>query len=162
MPRTAPALLLAVALGLTACSGTPEATRDDAGAIATEGSVDAFALEIGDCILEPEGTSSEEGAVVDSVKAVPCDQPHDGEVYAEGDLQDGDYPGDTAVEEQSLDLCGPRFGEYVGKAYEESALDFFPITPTKDSWEQQDDRTVSCVLFDPEAQVSGSLKGSAR
>jgi hypothetical protein len=160
--RCLPAVLLVLALG-AACSNEPEATRDDTGAVATEGAVDAFDIKVGDCFNEPEGgASEEEQQQIASISAVPCDQPHDGEVYHDFELPDGDYPGNDAVLEASAEECVGAFEGFVGTAYEESALDIYPITPTQESWDQADDRAVSCVVFDPQGQATGSLAGAGR
>jgi hypothetical protein len=159
-----PAALLALALAVTvtACSNEPEAERDEAGAIATEGAVDAFSVALGDCLNEPP-VEGDEAEVVESVRAAPCDQPHTGEVFALFDLPDGDFPGDDAVTTAAEEGCLEEFDAFVGLAYEESALDFYTLQPTQDSWEQAEDREVVCVLEDPETpEVTGSLKGAAR
>jgi hypothetical protein len=36
------------------------------------------------------------------------------------------------------------------------------LTPSKDSWEQANDRVIQCIIIDPAGQVEGSLKGAAR
>lgn len=57
--------------------------RDDSGSIISEGNIDVRDLLAGDCYLEDfedvilEGETSE----VSSVKAVPCSQPHNNEVF---------------------------------------------------------------------------------
>jgi len=159
--RLALAALLA-SLALTGCSDEPEATRDDTGAVATEGSVDAFDVAVGDCVNDPEGIDSEEGAVFDSIEAVPCDEPHDNEIYHQFDLPDGDYPGDDAVFEAAGVECEEQFESFIGVSFEESALDIAPITPTKESWELDDDRTATCAVYDPAGPVTGTLEGSKR
>lgn len=162
MSRWLPAALLVLSLGLSACSSEPEATRDEAGDVATAGEIDAFAIDLSDCLVEPPATGDQAEEVAD-VSAVPCAEPHDGEVYALFDLPDGDFPGDEAVTTAADERCVEEFDTFVGKAYEDSALDFFTFTPTKDSWELRDDREVVCVIGDPEGgQTTGSLKGAAR
>jgi hypothetical protein len=62
-------LAVALALSATACSAEPQAERDDTGAVATEGAVDAFSVALGDCLNEaPAGTSEGDVEEVDSVQ----------------------------------------------------------------------------------------------
>lgn len=51
--------------------------------------------------------------------------------------------------------------DYVGRAYADSELDIFPITPTEASW-GQGDREVICAIFLPEQMLTGTVKGSSR
>jgi len=155
------AALLDGSLGLSACSSGTEATRDEAGAVASEGSVDAFSVQLGDCLNEPipAGEALQE---VEDVAATPCGQPHDGEVYAVFDLPDGDFPGDDAVGKAGEERCVTDFEAFIGMPYDDSALEFFTYQPTEASWETQDDREIVCVVVDPEAKTTGSLEGAAR
>ena len=156
------AAALVALLALTGCSDDgPEATRDEAGAVATQGSVDALDVAVGDCVNDPEGIDSEEGAVFESIEAVPCDQPHDNEIYHQFDLPEGDWPGEDALFEQAGQGCEAEFAAFVGLGYDESALDIAPITPVEESWDQGD-REVSCAVYDPAGQTTGTLKGAAR
>ncbi len=163
MRRWLPTALLALCLGLTACSSGDEATRDETGAVASEGTVDAFAVELGDCIQDPTaGADPNEVAEVQSIEAVPCDEPHDGEVYHVFDMPDGDYPGDEAVLAAVEEGCVAAFADFVGKPYEESSLDYLSLQPTQETWEQMDDREVVCIVADPSGEKKiGSLRGAA-
>lgn len=150
------AALLPLALG--ACSQSE--TRDESGAIVTGGATDVFTIAVGDCFNDTE--TSAEAEEVESVPTVPCSEPHDNEVYAEYTFPAGDYPGVATVEETAMDECYNEWEGFVGTAYEESVLDFYPIYPTSESWNRLDDRLVTCVAYDPSAQVTGTLEGAAR
>ncbi len=156
--------VLAVAVPLTGCSAlqgllggsAPEPQRDETTQeIVEEGDADVFAIRVGDCLNEASGE------VVSEVPVVPCDQPHDEEVFFDFELEGTDYPGDDAVQTQANDGCLAQFEPFVGLAYESSSLDFYPYTPTQESWEQAGDRVVSCVIWDPAGQVTGTLAGAA-
>ena len=161
MRRLLPLTLLALVLA-TGCGANerPTAERDEAGAVATEGAVDPFEVKLGDCVEQPVSNDSEEVEEVESVKAVPCEQPHDGEVYAVFDLPDGDFPGEEEVAAAGEDRCVEEFATFVGTAYEESQYDITSLFPTRDSWETQDDREYVCIVVAPEGQTAtGTLKG---
>ncbi len=114
-------------------------------------------LEVGDCLPLVEDWEEE----VSEVPVVPCDQPHTDEVYLVTELPDGDFPGDEDIQSQADDLCITEFEAFVGKSYEESALDYYWYVPTKGSWNRWDDRKIQCVVFSYE-EVTGTLAGSAR
>lgn len=161
MRRLLTVTLLLLSTGLAACSSAPEAARDDSGAVASEGSVDALSVKLGDCFKEPiappEGINE-----VAEVVVVPCSSPHQGEVIAGFDLPDGDYPGDDAVGTAGNERCTSEFATLIGTPFEESALDVSTYQPTESSWEELDDREVLCVVRDPAGPTTGTLKGSAR
>ena len=49
----------------------------------------------------------------------------------------------------------------VGRSYDESVLDVFPIYPTNDSWSQLNDREVICATYHIDLKkITGSMKGS--
>jgi hypothetical protein len=151
---------LAVALPLTGCAlgdllPAPQPERDETTQeIVEEGQADVFALRVGDCM----NTVEEE--LVSEVPVVPCAEPHDDEVYFDFLLDDGEYPGDDAVLEVADTGCLPEFEAFVGLAYDSSTLDFYAYRPSEESW-ATGDRTVSCVIWDPAGQVTGSLQGAA-
>lgn len=63
--------------------------------------------------------------------------------------------------EIAFDACLDRFEPFVGRDYETSALDIYPIYPTRQGWKSFDDREVICALYDLEAnKLLGTMKGS--
>ncbi|GMA30945.1 septum formation family protein [Litorihabitans aurantiacus] len=149
--------LLTLPLVLAAC-GQGE-TRDESGEITTGGDTDVFTIAVGDC-FDDEGDLS--GTTeVNSLPTVPCSQAHDNEVYAEYVFPDGDYPGTDAVETTATQECLAQWKTFVGLDFEASALEVYPIYPTQGSWEQADDRVVSCAIWDPAGPVTGTLEGAA-
>lgn len=161
------ALALCGTLSLSGCSvanlistiagGDKEPPRDDdTGEITEEGDLDVFSIAVGDCLGEtPEGE-------VESVTAVPCSESHDGEVFYDFSLPDGEFPGDDALVDAVYAGCDPAFETFVGLPYDESSLDYTYYAPTAESWAQLNDRLVSCVITDPNGPVTGSLQGAGR
>ena len=149
-------LLAAVAvLAMTACSDGAERS-EDSGEVTASGDVGAFDLQVGDCVDDPPtGATTTE---VSDLAAVPCDQEHTGEIYYLVDLEDGDYPGEEEVSASADEACAAEFEAFVGLAYEQSRLEISTLFPTRESWEDLDDREVVCIVVDP----TGPLTGSAR
>lgn len=149
---------------LTGCSiiqqfigGAGDATRDESGEV-VEGTDtgDVFLLQVGDCIDD-----SDLGEVVTTLPIVPCAEAHTGEVFAESTLAGETYD-EAEVGSQADEACYGEFAEFVGLEYESSVLEYYPFTPTADSW-AQGDRLVSCVVYDPDVETTvGTLQGAAR
>ena len=63
--------------------------RDSSGAVIQAGDVGQGNLRVGDCLDERED------ATAPDVPVVPCDQPHDREIFAIVDLEGDEFPGDS-------------------------------------------------------------------
>ena len=119
-------------------------------------------LAVGDCLRMP---NSEE---ISSVESAPCADDHELEVFATVVLAESTvapYPGEDAVANAVFELCLPRFEQYVGAAYETSAWYVNTIFPTRESWEEADDREGTCVVYQPgindePVTLTGTARGS--
>jgi hypothetical protein len=152
--------ILGTAVAACACLTTAcmQADRDSTGAIASEGSVDAFQMRVGDCFDDGSVFAAEDNEV-SSVPGVPCSQPHDNEVYAVFDVSMTSFPGER-MGDLAHEACLERFESFVGKDYESSSLDVAALYPTRESWSGQNDREVVCAVYDMQAKkLTGSVKG---
>lgn len=147
--------MLVASLGVVGCgtdAGDDSSTRDESGEVVEAGEVGAFRLQVGDCLAE------EAIGDVDSVPVVPCDEPHDSELYHTFELTGAEYPGEAAVVEAAQQGCLDTFGAFVGEPYETSIYDIAYIYPVESSWTDVNDRSVLCGVY----LVDGSLAvGSA-
>lgn len=164
MKTRLPMTILAVAASALLLSGcsvinslTGGETRDDDGTIIEGGDTDVFSLTVGDCI----GSAAAGDGEVSSVATVPCDEPHDDEVYFDFELAGDDYPGEDAIFTEANQGCSEAFAEFVGIAYDDSQLEFTYYYPTVESW-GSGDRLITCIIYDPAGQTTGSLAGSGR
>jgi len=149
---------IVVALGVFAYKAMTTADRDETGAIVGGGTVDAFELQVGDCFDDVDSFGDE----VSSLPGVPCSEPHDNETYAVFEVDLPEYPGDEAMGAMANEECLDRFAGFVGKDYESSELDIFPMYPSDQSWKQSD-REVICAIYDMNYEkLVGSVEGSAR
>ncbi|MDH5761070.1 MAG: septum formation family protein [Gemmatimonadota bacterium] len=98
-------------------------------------------MRVGDCFDDQSGT------VVNDVPGVPCNEPHDNEVYAAFDVQMSEWPGEDVVTEMAENGCLDRFEEVVGIPYEESVLIVSHLIPTEQSWKARKDREILCVAY---------------
>ena len=124
------------------------------------GGGNVFDIGVGDCF------NYEESEEISDVELIQCDDPHQREVYAVVSIEVAAglaYPGDSRVGEVAWNLCLERFDEFVGTPYFDSVLDIETFLPTRDSWEDIDDREVTCLLYDIEdLYMEGSMRGSGR
>jgi hypothetical protein len=151
--RTLCAVALITSAGL-ACS---PAERGDSGAIETAGSLDAFAMRVGDCFDDRTLGADE----VSDVPGVPCTTAHDNEVFAVFDVALDKWPGSDRVNEIGDEECLERFDAAIGAEYEESVLYITTLTPSQGSWDQMSDREVICIAYHMELEkLTGSVLGS--
>ena len=166
---TAMSRLLAVLLALLAAvaGACNDAKRDEEGKVQSSGDVSVYDLRPGDCFNGGPRQAEDPGEAertVNVVTGVPCDQPHENEVFAVFDhpapAGEG-FPGEEEVTKVAQDGCGERFAGYLGEPFEESELSVAVIAPGLDSWADNDDRTIVCVVYG-EKKVEGSQKAKAR
>ena len=138
------------------------ARRGDDGALVTAGTVDVTELMVGDCF-----DSGEEGEISD-VDGVPCDEPHDYEVFVVEEHEADAYPGEAVMDAIFASICVPSFESYVGTSYATSALYAGMITPSQASW-GEGDREFTCYLYEPvddtlaeNVPLTGSMRGAGR
>jgi Septum formation len=151
--------------GLGACSddddddsGSAETTEESGETTeTTEQPADesVFDVAVGDCLSE-EVTGD-----VTEVPIVPCDQPHQSEVYFIYTIEEDAFPGrdglDAIIEEQ----CLPQFESFVGVPYLQSEIEVTTLEPTDESWDLGD-RELVCMVQDPAGPVTASLEGANR
>ena len=134
------------------------ASRSATGEIDKSGDLSVVDLRVGDCFDDKDPSADQIG----DVKAVPCTTEHEFEVFYVGAMGDGSYPTDDAFETYVTQNCDPAFGAYIGKAYDDSDLDIFYLTPTDDSW-RLGDRTVKCAAYHPNnSRLTRPLRGTQK
>jgi hypothetical protein len=133
-----------------------KATRSaTTGVITHRGHINAFSLRVGDCFDNPAGAER-----VDTVTAIPCDQPHNAQIYAKFKLTGSDfsYPGAATVERRARSGCNARIGT-VNKSMTTSAMTVRILLPEQTSW-VAGQRTVSCMVVNPTETLTASLLNS--
>ena len=134
------------------------ARRDESGGIANSGNLQVQELRVGDCfdLKDPEA------AEIDEVEAKPCTEGHQYELFHAASMPAGEYPSDDAVDAFVDGECIPAFASYVGVEFETSVLQLAYVSPTSEAWDDGD-RSVQCAVYDPnEAELTSTLKSSAR
>lgn len=152
------AVIAVLGLGYGLFTSLDDADRDGSGQIVAAGDLDVMTVQAGDCFDDPE-----EFGVVFNLDAIPCSQPHDNEVFALQSIAGiwSDYPGQDTVDAYAFEQCtGSLFDDFVGTEYLDSALDVFTLTPTPESWDQND-REIVCALYRLDfAKLTGTARSS--
>ena len=114
-------------------------------------------MRVGQCILLPEDKSATTATTIDKTS---CTREHDAEVFYMTSVDDGDFPGEAALNNAAEKVCISNFKDYVGSHYVTSTLDATWMLPTKDSW-AQNDRSITCLarLLD-HSKLTKSVKDS--
>lgn len=164
-------------IGLAGCSDSQvdTTTRDDSGEITQGGDLGVFALKTGDCVDDPallSGSAEADQASGDEVAqfdAVPCGEPHTGEVVLVDDdffVGTTEFPGEEEVWSRSSEACAVAVEEYTGEPFLSSPYDAVALYPTAESWDAVDDRGIAClgvVLSEQTGEPiesSGSIKAA--
>ena len=142
-----------------ACGGGGPA-RDESGQVTQPQQVSIYHLQTGDCFNDPEADQLPNPEVLE---VVPCADAHNTEIYYSFTLAEGARPSEEQLGQIGADQCIPAFEAFVGIAFELSALNVFPLTPTAEQWIERGHRTVHCVLFNLDlSDLVGSARGTAR
>ena len=153
-------------------SSQDESTRDSSGEVVEGGDVGVFALKVGDCVdassfldAVAEGDPTE----VEQFAALPCSDPHTGEVILVDDqffADLDDFPTEDDLYDSAAPACIAALDDYTGTTYESSPYDFASLIPTSESWEAIDDRGLICVgvtlndALDAPIESSGSIRAA--
>jgi ribosomal protein L40E len=133
------------------------ARRDDTGAISDAGDMSVFDLKVGDCF-----DVSADATEVETVRAIPCAEPHIYELFWAGDYPSDTLPSETEYSPWVEDRCFPAFAEYVGIDYNDSIYFMGYFSPTEESW-STGDREFACYLSNEfDTAISGSARGTAQ
>ncbi|MGQ0825496.1 MAG: septum formation family protein [Actinomycetota bacterium] len=126
--------------------------RNEAGEITEAGGVGVFVMEVGDCVELPESD------YVESLEGVPCDTPHDAQLYAEFDLDNTSLPGPTELQQLATDGCIFAWPAMLGANYDEMPNhDIYFFTPTSETW-SNGDREVQCLVITVDGSpITGSI-----
>lgn len=109
-------------------------------------------LPVGACFDDPTEFDS-----VGYVAQIPCEEPHDNELFAVLEMPQEDWPGGSAVEEWAVEACDAKFVSYTGEISDESSVDWMALFPLQERWEAGD-RSVHCFLWDRELnKLVGSM-----
>jgi hypothetical protein len=133
--------------------------RDDSGRVTGAQEISVLGLETFDCFNDPE---PDELGEIERLEVLPCEQPHDNEIFHSFTLAEGPMPAQDEIFGLAANQCFPAFDAFVGIEFEISALDIFPLTPTLEQWEGGH-RMIHCVLFNLDlSELVGSARGTAR
>jgi len=109
---------------------------------------------------EPDASLAVSGQVI---IRFDCERPHQYEViYADTTSVAASPPqNQEAFVDLAKRVCPARFREYIGRDYQDSALEVGWFFPTPDQREQGIE-FLGCLAFDPKSKLTGSVRNSNR
>jgi hypothetical protein len=132
-------------------NATNQANQSPNGQITGRGNLSVFSLREGDCFDNPTSGS------VTTVTAIPCDQAHNAQVFAQFDAMNAStYPGSSALQAEATHGCNADITGNVDKAKVPATMTIRFIFPLQGSW-NLGHRTVSCLLVNPTSNLTSSL-----
>lgn len=152
------------ASGSVAIIGCSESQKEQAVETFGLDEKDVFSLKLGSCFNDPKNpeVDDEQNDIITDVPMRECNEAHDNEVFHVFDLPDGPtLPTADSMEETVYTECIKAYETYVGIAYDDSIYSMTYISPSEDTWMQQDDREVVCYAYNDDAeQLSATIKGT--
>jgi Domain of unknown function (DUF4190)/Septum formation len=140
-----------IAIGVVGAHGQPSQSANP-GQITHSRKLSVFSLAVGDCFNNPAGASS-----VTTVTAIPCNKPHNAQIYAKFNLTGSDlsYPGTSKVTKLAAAGCNARTST-INKSAAPSTTTIRLLFPEQDAW-VNGRRTVACMIVNPSADITSSL-----
>lgn len=134
--------------------GAPE---DESGVTASTGGrmVGVNQLRVGQCFIEPHPDSEDSP---EAVKVLPCSSPHNAEVTLRYTLAADTWPGYKALDKGTDARCKAALEDYVDAPYDDTPWDFGSYSPSKETFQEDGDRLVVCVVYPDGRQVSRSAR----
>jgi hypothetical protein len=95
---------------------------------------------------------------------VPCAESHQYEVFAVVDsaAPTSAYTAPDEVYDLGYEACLEEFLPYVGQDWAHSPWYILVIPPTESEWVEQDDRSATCLLYQPGDDDPTYSEGTAR
>lgn len=117
-------------------------------------------LSVGTCWNDPDlGHDEAVLPVSGREEVVPCEEPHDLEVYFNYEAEGDEYPEPDRI----FRGCFEQFEDFVGTSYPVSVLDVWVVGPDSKSWYRDLERSVACSVYDMTGEsLVGSVEGSGR
>ena len=109
-----------------------------------------FKLQEGDCVNMPNGQL---------VTILPCDTPHEAEVFATFALPASAWPGTTALRQDASSGCASRLTGYINPQLAISLAQSY-VFPNKVAW-TAGTRTVICEVRAARGQLTGSVRNAS-
>jgi hypothetical protein len=91
--------------------------------------------------------------------AVPCRQPHDGEIYGEFRVAGQSWPGAAALGVQARQGCQSRLGGYLNPQLDTSGMADSYAYPNEGAW-QAGVRSVICEIRSTQGKLTGSVRAA--
>jgi hypothetical protein len=133
-------LLIAGGIALYHFATADNAQRNSNGQVSQAGSLNAWDLAVGDCFDAPSATTD-----ISTIKAIPCTQAHDSQVYAEPAITESTYPGDSTLTTEAKNDCSSDSAQSTIASDTPSSVQLTDYLP-QDATTFASQRYIICVL----------------
>jgi hypothetical protein len=141
-------IIALIAIGVTA---SPQ--RSAAGQVTRAGTTSVYSLRTGDCLQNP-GTR----LGILTVRVVPCDQPHNTQVFAVFTVAGSGYPGTAALQRQAATGCHTRIAGSINRSLITNSMTLQYLYPESQSW-ADGHRSITCLVVSSANMTSSVLLG---
>jgi hypothetical protein len=121
-----------------------------------------YQLQVADCVDDPrlaDLPAEQDTADTGMVTLVRCEESHDLEAFLTAKLAGEEYPSLDDLRQQSVGLCDPAFGAYVGQPAGQSELEYWVYYPTERAWDAPANHRFACVVGAPGREDAGHAQG---
>jgi len=139
-------------VGLIAVAVGQQPSRSADGKVTKAGKASLTDIRVGDCLKLPASIGA---GSMHTVRDVPCNEPHNSEVFASVTLTGSSYPGQTAAEQAALALCQAPGRTYIRTS--KVRLTLLVLVPQRLSW-NAGNHDARCVAVDPAGDHSGDIR----
>jgi len=130
-------IIAAIAIGLNA---TPQ--RSASGQVTQPGVTSVYSLRTGDCLQNPGARLG-----IITVRVVPCNQPHNAQVFAVLAVPGSSYPGTAALQHQAATGCHARIAGSIDRSQVTNSMTLQYLYPESQSW-SAGHRSITCLVVD--------------
>lgn len=141
-------IIAVIAIGLAA---GPQ--RSASGQLTQPGVTSVYALRTRDCLQNPGARLG-----ITNVRVVPCDQPHNAQVFAVFPVAGSSYPGTAALQRQAAAGCHARIAGSINRSLITNSMTLQYLYPESQSW-AGGHRSITCLVVDSASMTSSVLLG---
>jgi Domain of unknown function (DUF4190)/Septum formation len=146
-------LWLVVGIAVIAIGLSVGPQRSSSGQVTQPGVTSVYSLRTADCLQNPGARLG-----IRTVRVVPCDQPHNAQVFAVFPVAGSGYPGTTALQRRAAVGCHARIAGSINRSLITNSMTLQYLYPESQSW-AAGHQSITCLVVDSANMTSSVLLG---
>jgi len=142
---------LVIVIAAIAISAGTSSQRSASGPATQPGVTSVYSLRTGDCLQNPGARLG-----ITSIKLVPCDQPHNAQVFAVFPVPGSGYPGAVALQHRAAAGCHARIAGSINRSLITNSMTLQYLYPESQSW-AIGHRSITCLVVDSSNMTTSVL-----